>query len=256
MLLHQTASSSRMFERLMGLLAQEFQLIAFDTPGFGASAAIPGSPWISDYVDVLREGARELRLGTYHLLGHHTGAAIATQWAAEHATEALSLTTVGALAMGATERDRWLSGVAATPIEATGAHFGAAWERVAAIDVAPVAYPPTPVLRHREAVDLLLATPGWDAAYRAVFSHDYEAAIDRVTCPILIVSGEGDILHRYFESTRARRPDATALKVAGGAYVLDQCPETIVGPLKEHLLGASVARADIDHAATIERSEQ
>jgi pimeloyl-ACP methyl ester carboxylesterase len=221
-LLHQTASSSRMYEALMTQLEGEFRFVALDTPGFGGSAALPEPPSVEDFADVLAEAVAALGHETYHLFGHHTGGAIATAWAAAHPERVSSLTVVGGLAMGSEARAQWLTAIHPAPLTADGAHFVSAWHRVAHIDAEPVLSPPDAALRHREAVDVLIASPRWPEAYLAVFQHDYEASLRAVACPLLIMCGPEDILWPYFAPALALRPDARSAELPGGAYALDQ----------------------------------
>ena len=231
--LHQTASSSRMYEAFMTRARSDYQLIALDTPGFGGSPALPEAPSIGDLVEVLSDAVAALGHSAYHLLGHHTGAAIACEWAATHPENVRSLAMIGALAMGPEERERWLQGVEPAPIREDGSHLTAAWQRVANIDAQPVQSPPDPELRHREAVDVLLATPRWPEAYRAVFTQDFERHYAAVRCPILLMCGPEDVLWPYFDRTAELRPDAHAVELPGGAYVLDQQPEAVLSALRE-----------------------
>ncbi len=221
-LLHQTASSSQMYLPFMGRLADEFRLFALDTPGFGGSDPHPSAPSISDFVSTLHEATTSLGIEKFHLIGHHTGAVIATQWAADHPESVLSLTMLGALAMGESERANWNSLIEPAPVLADGSHFDAAWQRVAGIDKAPVKFPPSPALRHREAVDVLVAAPRWPEAYLAVFQHDFESALTAVDCPKLLISGNEDILYPYFEATRAIVPDSEVFTLDAGVYLLEQ----------------------------------
>jgi pimeloyl-ACP methyl ester carboxylesterase len=240
-LLHQTASSSRMFEALMSALDGELQLVALDSPGFGSSDAFPRQPTIEDLAGVLAEAAHALGHERYHLFGHHTGAAIAGSWAAEHPERVLSLAMIGGLAMGADERARWSASIHAAPVQEDGSHLTAAWHRVGHIDAAPVLSPPDATLAHREAVDVLLASPRWPEAYLAVFTHDFEASFARVEAPILVMSGPEDILWPYFEPTLRLRPDARSAVLPGGAYVLDQHTDDVVREYRAFLGGARSA---------------
>lgn len=237
-LLHQTAASSRMFESFMTATTAArpgMRLIALDTPGFGASDPWPTQPTTGELVDALAGAVDALGVGHHHLLGHHTGAALACEWAATRPGEVDSLTMIGALAMGAEARATWLAGVADAPVQADGSHLAAAWQRVAHIDTEPVAYPPGPELRHREAVDVLLATPRWPEAYRAVFSQDFESHLAAVTCPALLLCGRDDILWPYVDATLAVKPDLTSVALDGGAYVLDHSTDEVLAAVLEFL---------------------
>jgi pimeloyl-ACP methyl ester carboxylesterase len=232
-LLHQTAASSRMFEHFMTALARDFTLVALDTPGFGGSDPFPAPPTTSEFVSALHAAVNALGYGRYHLLGHHTGAALACEWAATVPQEVESLGMIGALAMGPDARATWLAGVKDADLQPDGSHLQAAWDRVAGIDSQPVRFPPATALRHREAVYVMIASPRWPEAYRAVFAQDFEAHLTAVTCPVLLMSGEDDVLWPYFEATAALRPDATTAVFSGGAYVLDQSTEETVSVVRE-----------------------
>ncbi|WP_340539135.1 alpha/beta fold hydrolase [Nocardioides sp. GXZ039] len=240
-LLHQTASSSRMYERFMAAMPSGYRLIALDTPGFGASDPYAAQPSTAQLVAALAEAVAALGHDRYHLLGHHTGAALACEWAAGHGEAVRSLAMIGGLAMGAEARANWLAGVSDAPLSADGAHLLRAWERVAGIDAVPVASPPDVDLRHREAVDVLIASPRWPEAYRAVFSQDFEAHLERVGCPALLMSGTEDILWPYFEATAASKPDMRTDVLPGGAYALDQHTEAVVTIYLDFLTGLRTA---------------
>lgn len=226
-LLHQTASSARMFSALQHELAADWHTVAWDTPGFGSSTALSAEPCIEDYAQKLREATHELGFTQIHLVGHHTGAAIATYWAANWPDEVLSLTMMGALALGDAARADWHAATTSTEISSSGAHLIDAWHRVANIDASPVRYLPTPEVRHREATDTLRATPGWEAAYRAVFSFGFEAALSRVTCPIQLICGDEDILAPYIPATAALMGDGETHILPAGAYLCDEHPELL-----------------------------
>jgi pimeloyl-ACP methyl ester carboxylesterase len=80
--LHQTASSSQSYEKIMGLLEGERRMFAMDTPGFGHSFLPPESPSVTYYAYTLLEALRNLGVQHCHVFGHHTGAAIAVEMAA------------------------------------------------------------------------------------------------------------------------------------------------------------------------------
>jgi pimeloyl-ACP methyl ester carboxylesterase len=96
LLLHQTASSSIMWERPMRLLPESFRWVAMDTPGFGLSdppaTKPPGLDWyagrVADFLDALE-------LEQAHVVGHHTGAMIAAELAASRPERVDRLLPIG-----------------------------------------------------------------------------------------------------------------------------------------------------------------
>ena len=81
LLLHQTPSTSAMYQPLMQRLADRFHLLAPDTPGFGGSDPLPGECSIAAFADTLSQWLEGLGIARCFVFGHHTGAAIAVQLA-------------------------------------------------------------------------------------------------------------------------------------------------------------------------------
>lgn len=79
--LHQTASSSAMWQRVLPLLP-DVRHLALDSPGFGGSDPLPGTPGIAAYAERLLEAVVALTDQPALLVGHHTGAVIAGEMAA------------------------------------------------------------------------------------------------------------------------------------------------------------------------------
>ncbi|GIW07623.1 MAG: hypothetical protein KatS3mg060_2428 [Dehalococcoidia bacterium] len=77
-LLHQTPSSSAMWEPVLPLFAQEgYRCVAFDMLGFGNSAMPQSKPAGRDYAQAMVEAARGLGIDRADVVGHHTGVTIA-----------------------------------------------------------------------------------------------------------------------------------------------------------------------------------
>ena len=232
--LHQTASSSAMYQAVMERLDGRVRMIALDTPGFGGSYRPPVKPDVAYYVDALLQAIDALGIRDFDLFGHHTGAAIACQMAADHPDRVNRLGMIGPVQLTQADRDLW-KGTAIHPMQYTpdGAHLQWTWNRVTNLDSQPIAYPPSPALATREAIDTLIAGDRWHEAYEAVFGQDFPACLARVRCPILMVCGDGDVLHPYFKAACDARPDARAVQMKAGAYVLDQDPDAMVTVLRD-----------------------
>ena len=109
--LHQTASSSQMYEPLMGVLQGQYRMIALDTPGFGQSDFPPQTPTTSSYVTTLLSALQNLGVQEFHLFGHHTGACLGCEMAVIAPARVRSLMMVGPVYMDEAERQRWETGV-------------------------------------------------------------------------------------------------------------------------------------------------
>ena len=76
LMVHQSPRSSAEYEPLMLSWGEHFTCIAPDTPGFGQSDPLPGTPEIADFADALCETMDALGLGTCPAYGFHSGGII------------------------------------------------------------------------------------------------------------------------------------------------------------------------------------
>ncbi|MFM7404575.1 MAG: alpha/beta fold hydrolase [Erythrobacter sp.] len=76
LMVHQSPRSSAEYEPLMRKWAEHFTCIAPDTPGFGQSDPLPGTPEIADFADALCETMDALGLGRCAAYGFHSGGII------------------------------------------------------------------------------------------------------------------------------------------------------------------------------------
>lgn len=232
--LHQTASSSAMYSAVMQRMADVGPLYALDTPGFGGSSRPTCKPDVSYYVDSLLQGIEALGIDEFNLFGHHTGAAIACQMAAEHPRRVRRLGMIGPVQLTSEERAIWqATAIKPLQLDCKATHLDQVWQRVTNLDSQPVAYPASVELATREAIDTLIAGDRWHEAYEAVFSQDFPTCLAKVRCPILLVCGDGDVLFPYFRRACEARPDAKAVELKAGAYVLDQQPELMAGLIRD-----------------------
>lgn len=223
--LHQTASSSAMYEAVMQALPDAAPLYALDTPGFGGSSRPQDKPDMDYYVRSLLQAIDALGIKQFNLFGHHTGAAIACQLAAEYPQRVRKLGMLGPVQLTDEERALWRS-AAVKPLimDMQATHLHEVWQRVTHLDTLPVVHSTSVALATREAIDTLIAGDRWHEAYEAVFSQDFPAFFAQVQCPMLLVCGDQDVLYPYFQRACVARPDAQAVELQCGAYVLDQQP--------------------------------
>jgi pimeloyl-ACP methyl ester carboxylesterase len=232
-LLHQTASSSLMYLRMMEALGEHFALVAFDTPGFGGSFDPASPPAIEDYAGWLLEAMNALGLSAFHLFGHHTGACIGVEIAAAHPERVASLMICGPVPLTAEERFEF-SQHFGEPIAPTadGAYLIETWEYLRGLgadrDLA---------LHHREVIDTLRAYAGRAMAYAAVWEQDWTAAYERVACPILLLCAEDDVLFPFFERAQMLRSDASAVICGGANFEPDLDAEAIGAAIRRFLAG-------------------
>lgn len=231
---HQTASSSQSFEKLMGLLEKEYPVYAMDTPGFGQSFFPPELPSTTYYGSILLEAMGNLGIGSCHLFGHHTGAAIAAEMAARAPDKIESLMMVGPLWVSPEHRRQRLEKVLdPMVIKPDGSHLMKVWERVVRLD------PDHPLdICHREAVNTLRAGERWHEGYLAVYNQDSYAIYDKIRCPMLFLCGTNDPLFLVFKAACEAFPEAkNAVLTDCGSYAIENCAERIAAEIRNFLNG-------------------
>ncbi len=197
-LLHQTPSTSEMFEDLMLALADDYRLIAPDTPGMGMSDALPGTMTVKGLAAGIAEVLDEIGVDECVLFGHHTGAAIAAELAAKHPRLANGLILAGPPLLDDELRQALPAAGAPIPVEADGSHMLKMWQRIARKD------PDVPLsVVLRDALSGLRIGERYLAAYQAVIAHDFAATVEAVSCPTLVFAGTKDILYSAVEPTLA-----------------------------------------------------
>ena len=79
-LCHQAPITSRQFDTVYPLLAAEgIRAIGIDTPGFGLSDEPDHVPTVEEYATAIPAVLDQLNIAKTNIVGHHTGALIATE---------------------------------------------------------------------------------------------------------------------------------------------------------------------------------
>lgn len=191
-LFHESPLSSSVFERVLPLLGASYRAVAFDTPGYGASAPPPASGFeIPAYAEVLSEAMTALGMTRPVLGGVHTGSSIAIE-ASRHAPDgAAGLVLSGVCLFTPEERaDRLAHWMPEVPFDIDGAQFRWAVQRYRGIygDDVPA------WMLHRAVLGLLHVADRYDWAYRAAFRHDPGPSLAAFEGPTLLLNAEFDSL--------------------------------------------------------------
>lgn len=233
---HQTASDWEMWAKVMHLLDLGQPLYAFDTPGFGGSFDPEGATTMTRYAGWMAEAIEALGLGSCHIVGHHTGAAIAAELAASRPDLTSSVTLIGPLALTAEDRvvSAKLYGKPFLPNQ-SGSYLLDTWEYLrvggAVADVS---------LIHREMIGMLRAYAARPMAYNAVWTQDFDKAFLAIRAPIQIACAQDDVLWPFFERAKSLRSDAVAVVLPGGSnFEPDLDPEPVAAAISTHILRAS-----------------
>lgn len=230
--LHQTASSGKMWLKVMERMRGERPFIALDTPGFGGSFDPPQTPpAMATYAEWLLEALDTLAIGRFHLLSHHTGACIAAEMTVKQPECIASVAMIGPVPLSAAERAEF-SKHYSSPFSPTarGEYLKDTWAYLeglgAGADLA---------LHHRELVDTVRAYMGRFMAYTNVWRQDFIPLLAAIRVPLLLMCAEDDVLWPYFGRARELRPDADAAVLRGANFEPDLDPDGVTAAYRAFL---------------------
>lgn len=225
-LCHQAPMSQRQFGKVYPLLAARgIRAIGFDLPGFGQSDPPNSAPSIEDYASVLPALLNAAGLECAHVLGHHTGAQVATAMALAFPMTVISVILNGPLPMTQQERTGGLAYVLEhekgyAPDE-TGAHLMTMFK---ARTVAANADTNWVDATRYVAEQLMGLGPFW-YGHNAAFTYDHGAALQKLIGPALILTNTGDEIYHLAQRAREIRPDFDYVELEGGGVdIVDEQP--------------------------------
>lgn len=221
--LHKSASSSRSYEKLMLHYAGEgFSCYALDMPGFGGSfdptpeqieeIERTGTEWFAA-IFVTALDRLEVTKQRFHIIGHHSGASLATQIVASHPDLVQSICQIGATTIDYDERQR-MRKIFLIPFNEPvpdGSHLQKTWDYLGKMGISNDLQ-----LRQHEAIDHIRAWKGRMLIYSAVWNQDAETLFLRVQCPILVLCAKDDVLWEHMHNVTKLRTDVQT-GVIGGA---------------------------------------
>jgi len=196
-------------------LADEFTVIAPDTPGNGLSAPLPPGSTMADFADGVADFLAEIGVERFIVYGFHTGAACALAIALRHPGRNVAAIANGYIQMDAAElADVLEQYLPPFRIEWSGAHLAWSWARIREQYIFFPWYRRTEAARlrtglprtellHAAVMDLLRAGDGYRHAYHAAFTFDRAAAVRQVTIPTLVMVSKTDALSHYLERLQA-----------------------------------------------------
>jgi pimeloyl-ACP methyl ester carboxylesterase len=225
-LLHGIGHHWQAWEPVIDLLVGEFDVIACDSPGFGRSAALPGSiePTIAAYADAFEWFFAELGLERPHVAGNSMGGAIAMELARGRAIRSVSAFSPAGFWTPAERRfcQVSLTALASTPGVLRPAVEGLARRERGRIALFSQTFGYPARLPAEEAVATLRdawASPAFAGALAAFRQYRFAAPEQLRSTPLTIAWGSRDRLLPYrLQAPRARAmlPWATHVTLAAG----------------------------------------
>lgn len=227
LLLHQSPSSSAMYELLMQGLADRFFLVAPDMPGFGNSDALCGDPdshGVADYAVAIHELVDDLAISPCFVFGHHTGAAVAVQLEHDYPGTARAMVLSGPTLLDEALQQSLPQRAAPFSLQEDGSHLQAMWRRIREKD------PRAPLdLAQRELCLAFAAGSAYQTSYRAVAAQDFAGQLPAVQCPVLVFAGDADPLYGAVAPTVALLANGRQESLPGGerTYVCERQVDTV-----------------------------
>lgn len=225
-LIHQSPTDSVQFARVMHPLAQRgLRPIAIDLPGFGGSDVPDAPPTVPDYAHIVPAVLDALGIRQASLVGHHTGAVVATEAALQHADRVDRVVLHGPLPMSDEERAQWRTLLAREKewnLRWDGSHIAELW------NFRHGAQPEWTDLEafHANFIHGLLAGRTVWYAHDAVMTYAHEATIGLLTQPVLLLANTGDAIYYLSQRARERWPGFAWTELTGGTIdVIDEQPE-------------------------------
>ena len=225
-MIHQSPDSMVQFAPVMDILADAgIRAIAVDIPGYGMSDVPDHPPTIAEYAGMVPAVLDHFKLATAHLLGHHTGALIATEAALQFPERVDKLILNGPLPLTDEERAYFKEMMAAEKTwrpKWDGSHLLEQWNfrknaQAEWLDLQAF---------HTHFVHGLLAGDTVWYAHDAVMDYHHEEAIPRIQHDCLVLANTGDAIYAQSQRAMEMRPDFAYAELQGGTIdVIDEQPQ-------------------------------
>ncbi len=129
--LHQSPKSGKEFANILPKLAKDRRVVAVDSPGHGESDLPPSEAdaTIEAFARSAWAAVDALGLGQVDILGHHTGAKVATEMAYQRPDDVGTIVMVSALVLTPEEVAAFKDQFQEIPLDEAGTRFSNMWEK-------------------------------------------------------------------------------------------------------------------------------
>lgn len=237
-LLHQAPVSARQYEAVYPLLAARgIRAIGIDMPGFGCSDPTPFVPAIEDYAKAVPSVLDALGISAASILGHHTGALVATEVALQFPERIKRVVLNGPLPLQDAEREQWLEFCRREEIAFRESSDGSHLVKLFAMryQFARDSVPVGTVTRY--IVETLGGLGPFWYGHHAAFRYDHAKTLRLLKHPTMILTNTGDQIYEHAKLAHQIRPDFGFVALDGGGIdVVDQLPVAWADAVAEFVL--------------------
>ncbi|RRO20022.1 alpha/beta fold hydrolase [Saccharopolyspora rhizosphaerae] len=220
-LLHGIGGAAEAFDAQLAGLADRHRVIAWDAPGYGRSADLPGEPDLDAYADAVIAVLDGVDAEPAHLLGVSWGGVIATRVALRAPELLRSLVLAdSSRGSGRTTEGRAAMGARVEELRSRGAGAFAA-VRAPRLTASGAEQP---VVERVTALMSRVRLPGYRNAARVMAATDHSARLPLVVTPTLVVVGTEDQVTGVAESRALaeRIPGARLVEIDDAGHAANQ----------------------------------
>ena len=226
-LLHQAPMTSGQFDNVYAPLARRgIRAIGIDMPGFGMSDATDWTPKVEDYARSVPSVLDALGIDRAVVLGHHTGALVATEVHLQFPARVSAVVMAGPMPLTQAERTDFMENgyhrERAFKARPGGAHLVELFNTRDKLANGTV----TADRISDYVVQALMGHGEFWHGHHAAFQYRQEETLALVTCPTLILTNTGDLIYEHALRAQQARPDFAFFALEGGGVdIVDQQPE-------------------------------
>lgn len=243
LLLHQAPLSHAEFLETIPLLARHFKVIAWDAPGHGDSYIPDHEYEFPEYLEALEEFVDALGIEDLHIVGNHSGASFAREYAAAHPDRVGKIILSGSARTppepktSLDEADEFLSQPYSRELtlDPEGAFLPPTWRRY--VTLASPSADPEDVLR-AFIIGLDARTKPYDM-HLAIFGYEDWVDYRTIETPTMLLCGDGDFFVNQerldYTCTLFPNCEVHPLIENAGAFIGLEQPEAYAGAIIEFL---------------------